>query len=333
LIIVVKMAKKTPVTIDVKDRKILQQLDINARQSFSEIGKKVKMPKNVVAYRVNNLVDAGIIKGFYTVINVARLGYMYVRLLLKLQNTSEEDEKKIVQFFKEKKEVSWLAKVGEGWDLAVVVLEKDLMQLKALYKELLYRFSDKIAEKEISIATEVYHFKNKFLYDAIDPSYSIVGGSLGGAEVDKLDIALLNELSRNARIPTMELAKKLRVTPKTVIARMKRLIKDKIILEFRCNVDYELLGYQYSHISFMLSAHSKEKEKIFFHILASHPTVLYITKSLSRRDIEFEFLTKNPYESHRLLAQLMRQLGLPVREVEVIQVYEIYDIKYSIRAD
>ena len=55
--------------LDLKDRKILYHLDINSRQSFSQLGKKVGLHKDVVAYRVKKLQEKGVIKCFYTEID------------------------------------------------------------------------------------------------------------------------------------------------------------------------------------------------------------------------------------------------------------------------
>ena len=61
--------------IDVKDRKILYELDFDSRQPFSKIGKKVGLHKNVVIYRIKRLQERGIIRNFYTVIDSFKLGY------------------------------------------------------------------------------------------------------------------------------------------------------------------------------------------------------------------------------------------------------------------
>ena len=47
--------------IDLKDRKILYHLDINSRESFRSIGKKVGLSKDVVASRVKKLEEKGFI--------------------------------------------------------------------------------------------------------------------------------------------------------------------------------------------------------------------------------------------------------------------------------
>jgi len=50
------------VKIDLKDRKILYQLDLNSRQSLTQIGKNVGLKKDVVSYRIKRLQDEGVIK-------------------------------------------------------------------------------------------------------------------------------------------------------------------------------------------------------------------------------------------------------------------------------
>ena len=54
-------SKEKMVKIDLKDSKILYQLDINSKKSSSQIGKKVGLPKNMVTYRINNQIKKGVI--------------------------------------------------------------------------------------------------------------------------------------------------------------------------------------------------------------------------------------------------------------------------------
>ena len=47
--------------IDLKDRKILYELDLNCRQSNAQIGKKVGLSRKVVEYRIKRMEEEGII--------------------------------------------------------------------------------------------------------------------------------------------------------------------------------------------------------------------------------------------------------------------------------
>ncbi|MEA2004048.1 MAG: Lrp/AsnC family transcriptional regulator [archaeon] len=61
--------------LGIKDWKILTELDKDCRQSDARIGKKVGFSQQVVSYRVNRLIDGGVIRQLYTVIDLTKRGY------------------------------------------------------------------------------------------------------------------------------------------------------------------------------------------------------------------------------------------------------------------
>ena len=58
-------------TIDSLDREILTLLRQNARLSFAEIGRMVKLSQPAVAQRVQKMEDIGLISGYHAAINPA----------------------------------------------------------------------------------------------------------------------------------------------------------------------------------------------------------------------------------------------------------------------
>jgi Lrp/AsnC family leucine-responsive transcriptional regulator len=60
--------------IDEIDWKILKELQINARLSFAELGRRVGLTTPAVIERVRKLEDAGIITGYRVEIDTARVG-------------------------------------------------------------------------------------------------------------------------------------------------------------------------------------------------------------------------------------------------------------------
>jgi DNA-binding Lrp family transcriptional regulator len=60
--------------IDATDYKILAELVDNAKSSFAEIGRKLSLHPNVVAYRVNKLEKTGIIKDYTADLDLEKLG-------------------------------------------------------------------------------------------------------------------------------------------------------------------------------------------------------------------------------------------------------------------
>jgi Lrp/AsnC family leucine-responsive transcriptional regulator len=60
--------------IDATDFKILAELVENAKYSFAEIGRKLSLHPNVVAYRINKLEKTGIIKEYTAELDLEKLG-------------------------------------------------------------------------------------------------------------------------------------------------------------------------------------------------------------------------------------------------------------------
>jgi len=70
------------IKLDIKDKKILYELDMDARQSISSIAKRVGLSKEVVNYRIRRMEKEGLIDGYYAIIEYSKLGYMYCRLIM-----------------------------------------------------------------------------------------------------------------------------------------------------------------------------------------------------------------------------------------------------------
>lgn len=60
--------------MDAVDFKILAELVLNAKSSFAEIGRKLSLHPNVVAYRVNKLERTGVIKDYTADLDLEKLG-------------------------------------------------------------------------------------------------------------------------------------------------------------------------------------------------------------------------------------------------------------------
>ncbi|WP_232703530.1 Lrp/AsnC family transcriptional regulator [Halobacterium wangiae] len=61
--------------IDDVDRSILHQLQLNARQTDTEIAEKVDVTSTTVRNRLDTLEDEGVIRGYYPEVNYEQAGY------------------------------------------------------------------------------------------------------------------------------------------------------------------------------------------------------------------------------------------------------------------
>jgi len=63
--------------------------------------------------------------------------------------------------------------------------------------------------------------------------------------IDKTDGEILHELLKNCRGSYREIAKRLKMHPSTLISRMQRLEKTRVIQGYGANVDLGKLGYEF----------------------------------------------------------------------------------------
>lgn len=288
--------------LDVKDKKILFELDMDARMPLSILAKRVGLSREVVFYRIKQLEKKGIIEGYYTAIDITKLGYIYCRLFLKYRMMRQEDENQLLKYCQKTKNIRWVA-LGEGrWDITIVIIAKDLYEIEKTYDDLTSLFGRFFQNPYTTIAFRIHHFKHNYLYDTSDETDLILGENKL-VKFDNLDTLLLNELSNNARLTINDLAKELKITPKTVSYRLKNLLKNKIILGFRTKLNTRLLGYDHYKVFLTLQNFNAQNEKTLYTYLLLHPGVIYITKPMGMHNLEFEIMVTGTNALHEFIRE------------------------------
>ena len=162
--------------LDLNDRKILYELDKNARISFSQLGKKVGLSKEVVNYRIKRLEEKGIISQYHTLINYSKLGVIHFKICLKYNGISSHDEEELYSQLKRIKEVIWIAKCQGKWDCMVSCNVKSFTQLDSIKDKVLSFASSSLKDKSLSITSEVFTTPRAYLIGKKSKSYFPMGG-------------------------------------------------------------------------------------------------------------------------------------------------------------
>ncbi len=281
--------------VDLKDRRILYELDKNSRESFTQIGKKVGLHKNVVNYRIKRMQDKGIITDFYTVIDTFKLGYNSLRFYIVYQNITPSIREEIINHFKENKFTWWVGSFEGEYDLAVVVWIKDLHDFFSFWEKTLKKYQKYFKKQMFSLYCQLRLFRHSFLmkeeFKKSDrEKFEITGGGRK-VETDDIDFKILELIAKDSRYPTVQIADEIGVSVDTVIQRMKRLEKLDVIQAYRVNIDYAKLGYHLFKVNITLNNYS-ERGKIINYI-RYNPHLIMIDKAIGYYDLELDFLLKN----------------------------------------
>ncbi len=305
---------------DLIDKKILYELDFNARIPISKLARKLRISRQVATYRIQNLEKQGIIEGYYALIDNAKLGLIYCRLFLKIQNLQKLDE--IIAYCKQNQSIAFLGILDGNWNLGIGLWIKNILEFEEFLKKFVYKFSNYILEKDISIATELMWFRQDYLLNKKDITKIITGGKTKEIKTDEIDKQLLSLLTNNARISVLDLSKKLNITPRAVAYRIKQLEKKNIILAYRTKIDYKKLGYFNHKIFFYFKKLDKNIEEQFIFYLNQLPNCIYVTKTIGTADIECEILAKTREEIFTIMQKIIQKFGKLIKSYDQLVIYK-----------
>jgi len=304
------------VDIDLKDRKILYELDLNCRQANTQIGKKVGLKKDVVSYRIKRMQDEGVIRNFWTAINTFNLGYNVFRIYIALQNVSAEKKNEIIQYFVNYKN-TWAVISSKGEiDLTVIIWVKDNYEFYQFWGKTLDLFEEYFAQKIISLYIQTIDYKKTYLLMDREETenrehYRIIS-STKKAEIDNLDYQLINELAMNARCPLIELADKFGCSSQSITYRIKNLLKKDIIKAFRVNIDYAKVGLQHHKVDIYLKEHRQRNAIIDFMKRKSYLQCLNV--AIGWADIELEFVIRDINEIDNIIDEINSKFPNSIRK-------------------
>jgi DNA-binding Lrp family transcriptional regulator len=309
--------------LDLKDRKILYELDVDSRQSYNEIAKKVELSKDSIIYRINKLKEEGIIKQFHTVIDVGKLGFISFRLYLKLQNTTPEKEEEIIEFFKQQKIVTWLVSIDGEYDIGMWILTKSIKEMNELWKELLEKYLTYLDKRCLTIFTRVSYFPRVYLLDKKQnfEEYVFVTEP-EETKLDSKDLELLRLIALDSRISVLDISLKLKLTPKTTAVRIKELERKKVIIGYRTMFDLEKLGYQYFKLHINLQNATSDRIKLFRNYIKSSPYIIYDNEVLGGDDLEIEIQAKSLSHFREIVSDLKKQFSDIIKEIKHMTFYK-----------
>ena len=318
--------------LDKKDRQILYQLDWNSRMPLSTLGKKVKLSKPTVKYRINKLVENGIIKNFHAIINTGLLGLKPVRIQFTYQYQTPDIEKKILNYLFNNRYTSLIVSTQGLFDLSVIFQISHLKQFIQTWIEFQNDYGMYFEKQIITFPIKDIHFKPSFiLQDSFkkeerEKSITIDYYKNIDVKIEKKDIEILKQISKNARIPLTEIARNINLSDKVVKYRLNKLIKKGIIVNFRLNMDLSKIGYQVVRVYIYLHSY-KYRFKIINYI-KYNPNLTWIDTTVGESHIELEFQLKNIVKLYEIMQDIRQKFPDAIKNYKYITLLKAYKYLY-----
>lgn len=324
-----ELMETVPVKLDLKDKKVLFELDFNARIPYSQLATKVGLSKQGTEYKVNNLIKKDVIRGFYPVINVAKLGYLYCRLSVTLQNVTKEKYNEIVAYLANHPQVFWMFKMQGPFDLFFASWQKSLTSFHEFIKSFENKFGEHIKEKNESLATDVIHYQHRYLLGIKETKAFHLKETDERILLDDLDKKILHELCKDARIPLINIANKVKESAKVVAYRIKKLEQKGIIEGYRPVINQSKIGYTYYKLFINLNNFSQNNLKKLKTYIKNNPHVIYIVEGINLgADLDIEIMVKSNQQLFDFIEDLKFTFPKLVGEYRTVIFMEVLKVVY-----
>lgn len=317
--------------INLKDRRIISELDLNARATYQEIAKKARLSKESVIYRVNLLEKKGLIERYTTLVNFSKLGYTGYAVFSRLQNTNDKLKKEIITYLSKIPEIYWVALVGGRFDLVFGIMARNIFDFNKSYYGILNKFGDYLVENTIEIRSELRQHKRKYLIEENKPE--IFNPPYFGKQpeielLDRLDSDILSVLSINARISIVNLAEKLNKPTSTIALRIRKLEERGIIQGYSAYIRPQKYGFQsYRLLLYLQNMDEKARADLFAYVNSNKNAILAI-ETVGEWNFEITLELENVEKLQIEISKLRNFFKEIIKKIEFLVMFEddlVYD--------
>ena len=316
--------------LDVKDRRILYELDVNSRLANSEIAKKVGLSKQVVGFRIKRLINEKIISFFYSVIDISKLGFTVHKNFLRFQNLDRGKEKELIDFLVHHPNIVWVASCDGKFDLAFGTWAKDMVFLDNTITELNKKFGEFIAERQIaSIIRGDYYVRDYLIHKEKSSDYreSFFGAVPSPVKMDEDDWKILTMVAQNSRITAVQISQSVKLSVDAISKRIKKLESSGIIKHY--NIVPNESKYPLMHYKVLIGFRNitEEKEKSLREYCRTNKNIVYSVKCLGPWEFEIDMEVENAEKFREIMREIKTKFNDLLKDYSALQIYQVH--KYN----
>jgi DNA-binding Lrp family transcriptional regulator len=302
------------IEIDDIDKRILFELERNARIPDVKLAKIVRKSKDAVRYRIKSLEEKKIITGYKTWIDMAKLGFGSSTLYLSLINLPDKKEK-LIEYIKNDSRTYWLGVAEGSWNVGVSYFVKSNEELFDMKHKLLSKFGDIIIDIRITSLVGVSIHEKNFLVNEVTKLTSFTE-KVEENELDEMSKKILKEIFWNATENIATLADKLDTTIDVVRNRIRNMEEKRIIIRYSAIIDYQKIGYEFYKSFIYLK---KFNEGLFVDMndyIKNSKVMINMVRQIAPWDFEIVSFARSFAEYDRTMGEFTKKFVENVQKIE-----------------
>lgn len=314
-----------------KDRRLLAELDKDARLADSTIAKRIGTSKQVIRYRIKRLREQGVIEGFYATIDVGAFGLASYYLFLQFQHLTREQEQALFAQLRDREDVGWLVTGTGRWDAVLLLYARSIAAFEQQLSSILLACGTHLHEHAFTILVGAEHLRYKFLPStAIPTAQQTTAPRLTAPHPDTL--AILDAIAQDARAPVTALAAKAGLPTHVVRYRLRECVRNGTITGFKPKLDIHAFGLQWHLLLLALHPTTPERMRLFLAACRDHVAVYYVTRTIGTYNLMLDLHVHGIEEFRDTLAFLKERFADIIKTYESVTVFAEHKIDYLPKA-
>ena len=307
--------------LDAFDRKIIELLLANSKESTVSLGRKIKLGRENVDYRLKRLLKQGIINHFVTEFDERALKIKHHVLFAQLNRLAGDTEKQILAYLKEHQYISWIGTAAGKWTLICDLYIPEHLAVNSILDEILIKLGSHLGDYVLLELIQGEYFFEKYINrKAITMKNQTIKETT--KDLDQIDYHIMALLNSNARINYAELSQKIKLTANGIKKRIKILEKTKIIQKYSLTLDFKKFGYEWYGIQLKLTQFDQETVNHIQHFFQNHPKVIFYYKYIGPWDYDIGFIAKNSAELRDFINEIRTKFPEELKIVDVFITLE-----------
>ena len=316
--------------LDTIDKKILLVLLKNGRILLTELSKIINHPYPTVRNRVHKLMEKGIIRHFYPVLQYPGIGARrYMSIYITLKNITKEKQQEIIKKLSKNPYLIEVSELQGKWNISLLLVTN---YLKECYETLNFiqdlcgeYLTDLIVMPTYTISNLNRQFFTDLEVDIKNSKtgyYSLIQKTPlvhlnGKVKLSKEDIQLLDYIKLNGRDTLEEIGKEVKIPSTLVDYKLKKYISDNLVKYFTIEIGPSKLGYEQYLLFLNLRGNSEAKENLIKDLHNIKEAYHYF-EYLNYWEIVVTFIVKNREEMYKIFNNLQNKYSSFIKDHEIL---------------
>ena len=315
----------SPIKLTPLDKKLLYYLDYRGKAQLTEIAEWMGTSPQVIKYRLERLLEKGVIKNFLAFCDYnlcgAPIGWGY---WLSFDGLTREKEVEFYSYIEKHSHIPIIMKSSGYADVMIAIVTKDIFTQDQTLLEVLERFSPFVHVKEMVVGVSFYKLGRKYFYNGgkTIPSVSKSGTDSKVPKLDALDRKILSVYQLHGRTSYEDAAKVIGVPVSTVRNRYEDLLKNNVILNTTFTLDYQKIGIKMQRNLLKLRPDRVAQAELFEYC-KKHPNVVNFIHIIGQSNLLLDIEAETPEQLHEVKQQLLFTFPALIKEYNINNIHEV----------